>query len=195
MKRLRPLLLLLFAFGGPAVAHDADVIYVDALWQGPQVTLVVTLTAQTLGRLAPVDDDGDGLLSQSDLDARAAAIGAGVWDQAPVFAEGVPCARDASTARVRDGFVQLEGRFSCGPGEVRQDFRVLQVLPANYRVTAGRFGASRGGPTVQLPSTGLLLRAAAGRSESGAPAASPGWLWLVFLLAPLLLVLVERRSK
>jgi len=45
--------------------------------------------------------------------------------------------RERVSATLREGFVQLEGHFRCQAGELRQDFRLLRVLPANYRVVLG----------------------------------------------------------
>jgi hypothetical protein len=122
-----------------AAAHDADVIYVSARsGDRPGIVVeVVTLTGAALGQLAPIDADGDGLVSQADLSARAAAIDTGVWDDMPLTAGGVPCFREATAAALREGYVELSARFACGEGELRQDFRVLRVLPANFRVVLG----------------------------------------------------------
>lgn len=124
---------------GPAAAHDADVIYVLATpGEAPDVLVeTVTLTSATLGLLAPVDADGDGVLSQGDLDAKAKALSAGVWDDMPLAAAGQRCERLETRAVLRQGFVELTGRFRCGEGELRQDFRLLRVLPPNYRVVLG----------------------------------------------------------
>lgn len=132
--------LLLFALlivARPARAHDADVIYARLEDAPGGFIQIVTLTNATLSQLAPVDGDGDGLLTQGDLDARSPAIVAGVWNDAPLSAGGVPCARSDETARLEDGYVTLMARFRCGEGELRQDFKVLRVLPTNYRVVLG----------------------------------------------------------
>jgi hypothetical protein len=122
-----------------ARAHDADVIYVLAQSTGEagEVMEVMTLTGAALGQLAPVDADGDGVLSAADLTARSAAIEAGVWDEAPLVAGGRPCAREATGAKLKEGYVELTARFRCGEGELRQDFKILRVLPANFRVVLG----------------------------------------------------------
>lgn len=123
-----------------AQAHDADVIYVSARAEaapGAALVELVTLTGAALGQLAPVDADADGLLSQADLDARAGAIAAGVWDDMPLTAGGVGCPREAATATLREGYVELTATFRCGPGELSQDFRILRILPANFRVVLG----------------------------------------------------------
>jgi hypothetical protein len=124
--------------GLPASAHDADVVYAR-LEPGPNGALleIVTLTNATLALLAPVDADGDGVLTQGDLDARAESVRAGVWNDLPLAAGGVPCARDGEAATLEDGFVTLTARFACGAGDLRQDFRILRILPANYRVVLG----------------------------------------------------------
>src|SRR5688572_25086218 len=110
----RWLVLIALLWGGAASAHDADVVYVQL--SGPdhaQLHELVTLTAGTLSLLAPVDADGDGALSQADLDARADAIKAGVWDQMPLQAD-LPCSRSDERAQVREGYVELSARFACG---------------------------------------------------------------------------------
>ncbi len=124
---------------GRALAHDADVIFVtlDAA-DGGRLVERVTLTAGTLGQLAPVDANADQVLDQADLDGSAAALLAGVWDDMPLAtAAGARCRRSAERATLREGYVELEALFDCGPGELRQDFRLLRVLPANYRVALG----------------------------------------------------------
>lgn len=137
MRRLVPFVLALSA--AASFAHDADVIYVSAR-SGDRPGIVVeavTLTGAALGQLAPIDADGDGMVSQADLTARAAAISAGVWDEMPISAGGVPCSREAAAATLQEGYVELSARFSCGEGELRQDFKILRVLPANFRVVLG----------------------------------------------------------
>lgn len=122
-----------------ARAHDADVIYV-VVKHGAQPDLLVetvTLTGATLALLAPLDADGDQLLSQGDLDARGKALRAGFWDEAPLTAAGKPCALLETRAWLREGFVELQAELRCGEGELRQDFKILRVLPTNYRVVLG----------------------------------------------------------
>ncbi|GMU61415.1 MAG: hypothetical protein AMXMBFR34_31780 [Myxococcaceae bacterium] len=136
-RRVAILLVVVLPLAG--FAHDADVVYVAAQSTPEPGTLVevITLTGAALGALAPVDADGDGLLSQADLDARAAAISAGVWDDMPLGAGGQPCARERTKATLKEGYVELVGHFRCGEGELRQDFKILRVLPANFRVVLG----------------------------------------------------------
>lgn len=117
-----------------AQAHDADVIYVQTETHHGQVTEVVTLTTATLAQLAPVDADANGELTQTELDARADSIHAGVWAQMPLTAGGQRCASENERAQLRSGFVELTATLRCAPGELRQDFRFLAVLPTNYRV-------------------------------------------------------------
>lgn len=136
MRWLLPVVLL---SGLAARAHDADVIYV-LVKQGPLPDLLVesvTLTGATLAFLAPLDADGDGLLSQGDLDAKGKALRAGFWDEAPLTAAGQSCALLETKAWLREGFVELEAALRCGEGALRQDFKILRVLPANYRVVLG----------------------------------------------------------
>lgn len=138
-----------------ARAHDADVIYVLVQHGSQPGVLVetVTLTFATLGYLAPLDADGDSVLSQGDLDAKTKALRAGFWDDVPLAAQGRPCELFEPRALLREGFVELQGQFRCGEGELRQDFRILRVLPANYRVVLGSQldGEGEG----RAPSTGL----------------------------------------
>lgn len=140
-----------------ARAHDADVIYVLVELRDGALTESVTLTGSSLGLLAPVDADGDGALSQGDLDARAAALRAGVWEDMPLTAGGVRCALGATQARLREGFVELFAVFDCGAGALSQDFRFLRVLPANYRVVLGsQLDGERGGAGVAQGSFSTL---------------------------------------
>ena len=138
-RGLERLALALVLLAAPAWAHDSDVIYVMLSQQptGGALDEVVTLTAGTLSQLAPIDADNDGALSQGDLDARGAAIAAGVWDQMPLEATA-PCTRSADQAVLRDGYVELGAHFACPPGPLSQDFKILRVLTSNYRVVLGR---------------------------------------------------------
>ncbi|MFY0575838.1 HupE/UreJ family protein [Cystobacter fuscus] len=132
--------LVLCLLAGGAGAHDADILYAQ-LWRpearGAEVRERITLTADTLARLLPADADGDGVLSQADLDARERALAVGFWDALPLSAGGQPCARTAQSARVRESYVELGATFSCAPGELRQRFTLLAVLPPGYRVVLG----------------------------------------------------------
>jgi hypothetical protein len=166
-----------------AWAHDADVIYVrltDAA--AGELDENVTLTAGTLSQLAPIDADGDGALSQSDLDARTDALRAGVWDQMPLEAQ-TPCARRAEKAVLRDGFVELAARFSCGPGALNQEFRILRGLTSNYRVVLGRQLEGDSGRTfAQGNVQRLLIRP---RAADAVPASgfAQGLLWIAHSFA------------
>lgn len=143
LERRAALALVLLA--GAAWAHDADVIYVQLTeLSGGGLEEAVTLTAGTLSQLAPIDADGDGALSQADLDARADAIAAGVWDQMPLEAT-TPCVRSSPRAILREGYVELFARFTCPAGPLSQDFRILRVLTTNYRVVLGRQADGEGG--------------------------------------------------
>lgn len=137
---MRSLIFLVLLCALPARAHDADVIYV-LLRHGAQPDLLletVTLTGASLALMAPLDADGDQLLTQGDLDAKAKALKAGFWDDVPLTAGGQPCPLVDAKAFLREGFVELEGAFRCAvEGELRQDFKILRVLPTNYRVVLG----------------------------------------------------------
>jgi hypothetical protein len=114
------------------------------LWRsetgGPEVRERLTLTADTLALLIPAADaDGDGALTQGDLDARAPALAVGIWDAIALSAGGQPCARTETRARVRESFVELGATFQCAPGELRQRFSLLSVLPSNYKVVLGSY--------------------------------------------------------
>ncbi len=191
------------ALAGLAWAHDADVIYVllTEPAPGPEARMeeVVTLTAGTLSQLAPVDADGDGALSQADLDARADAIVAGVWNQMPLEA-GVPCARGAERAILRDGYVELVAQYTCPPGPLSQEFRILNVLTSNYRVVLGRQlegerdrDFAQGNKQRLLisphPPRGLEPPAATFGGGAASVVASPGvtllWLWALLMAGSL----------
>lgn len=137
---MRWVLFVAISLASVARAHDADVIYALVEQHGEAPNLLVetlTMTASSLGLLAPLDVDGDGALSQSELDARAGALRVGVWDDMPLSAAGTRCTFLEGKARVREGFVELAARFDCPRGDLRQEFRVLRVLPPNYRVVLG----------------------------------------------------------
>jgi hypothetical protein len=161
----RVALLLLLLGAGSAGAHDADILYAQ-LWRpaagGPEVRERITLTPETLGRLIPADADGDGVLSQADLEAREAALALGIWDAVPLSAGGQPCTRTHASARLRETYVELGATFSCPPGELRQRFTLLSLLPSGYRVVLGsvvegeqgqRF-ADASSPTLVVPEPG-----------------------------------------
>ncbi|MET0406505.1 MAG: HupE/UreJ family protein [Cystobacter sp.] len=132
--------LVLCLLADVARAHDADILYAQ-LWRpdagGAEVRERITLTAESLSRLLPADADEDGALTQADLDARARALEVGIWDAVPLSAGGTPCTRTAQRARVREGYVELGATFACAPGELRQRFTLLSVLPPGYKVVLG----------------------------------------------------------
>ncbi|NVJ28803.1 HupE/UreJ family protein, partial [Myxococcus sp. AM011] len=136
----RGLLAGLWLLSSAASAHDADILYTQVRRAGPaeaEVRQVVTLTASTLGLLVPADADGDGTVSQADLDARRPALEVGVWDAMPLTAGGQPCTRTSHTALLRQTFVELSATFTCPKGALQQRYTVLSVLPAGYRVILG----------------------------------------------------------
>lgn len=137
MRRLRLLLLATLSVTPAAFAHDADVLYARLETTPTGLTEIITLTNATLLQLAPVDADGDSLLTQNDLDSRADAIVAGVWNDLPLTAGGVPCTRANERALLEDGFISLSADWVCGEGDLRQDFKILRILPTNYRVVLG----------------------------------------------------------
>lgn len=180
----------LAAIAPAARAHDADVIYVQPREAGKTVTIAATMTAQTLALLAPIDADGDGLLTQADADQSAAAIRLGFWEQAPLTGNGARCALGAARTLVRPTDVLLEADFECLAGELIQDFRLLSVLPKNYSVALGAGAASKLA-SAHYPKTTITYRS---QLQSAAPTALvPVWLWGVFLLGPCALMLFERR--
>ena len=99
----------MLVLAGSAGAHDADLLYAQ-LWrpeaQGAEVSERITLTVDSLSRLIAADADGDGRLSQADLDAREAALAVGVWDALPLDAGGQPCVRTTTSARLRESYVE-----------------------------------------------------------------------------------------
>jgi hypothetical protein len=120
---------------GAAHAHSADVVYVQLSGAADGgFDELVTMTAATLGTLAPVDTDGNRELSSAELAAGAKAIDLGVWEAIPLASNGVRCARSEPRAYLREGYVELDARFGCAPGELSQTFEILNVLPPNYRV-------------------------------------------------------------
>jgi hypothetical protein len=174
-----PLALLLMA--GSAGAHDADILFAQ-LWRpdagGPEVRERITLTAETLALLIPADADGDGILTQADLDARAPALAVGIWDAIPLSAGGQPCARTASTAQVRETYVELSATFSCPPGELRQRFALLSVLPANYKVVLGSFVQGEQGQRFADASQPTLVVSEPGQEGRENPSGLLEWIGL-----------------
>ncbi len=169
-RRVAPLVWLgLLAL--PARAHDADILYAQ-LWRpeagGAEVRERITLTADTLALLLPADADGDGVLTQADLDARAPALALGFWDAVPLSAGDTPCARGETSARVRETYVALEARFTCPPGVLRQRFSLLALLPPSYKVVLGSLAEGERGQRfadAAQPTVVMEERAASGLLE------------------------------
>ncbi|WNG37457.1 HupE/UreJ family protein [Archangium violaceum] len=178
-QRLACLALLLLV--GSAGAHDADILYAQ-LWRPdagkPEVRERITLTADTLALLIPADADGDGTLTQADLDARAQALAVGIWDAIPLSARGQPCARTGTTARVREAFVELGATFSCAPGELRQRFTLLSLLPPNYKVVLGSYVQGEQGQRFADATQPTLVVSEPGQPERQAVSGLLAWIGL-----------------
>lgn len=178
-RRLACLALLLLV--GSAGAHDADIIYAQ-LWRPevgmPEVRERLTLTAETLALLIPADADGDGALTQADLDARTQALAVGIWDAIPLSAQGRPCTRTGTTARVREAFVELGATFTCAPGELRQRFSLLSLLPPNYRVVLGSYVQGEQGQRFADATQPTLVVSEPGQPERQAVSGLLEWIGL-----------------
>jgi hypothetical protein len=172
---------------GAASAHDADILYTQvrrAAADAPEVRQVLTLTAGTLGLLLPADADGDGTVSQADLDARRTALEVGIWDALPLTAGGQPCTRASHSALVRQTYVELTATFTCPPGPLQQTYTVLSVLPAGYRVILGSVldGESPGALFADATQPSVAIPGPAGVGGEGASSPSVsgfgGWVSL-----------------
>ncbi|HEY8206160.1 MAG TPA: HupE/UreJ family protein [Myxococcaceae bacterium] len=163
-----------------ALAHAADLIAVSVSEARPAVEERVTVAGGTLSLLVPVDADGDGLLSPEELAARAAALEVGVWDSMPLSAGERPCRRTATAAELRDGLVELRASFTCPDGELRQRFRLLEVLPPNYRVVVSRPGVAAPERFAQGTQETVVIPepAAAEAPEGGEISGLLGWIGL-----------------
>ncbi|QSQ26876.1 HupE/UreJ family protein [Pyxidicoccus parkwayensis] len=220
MTRASPRVVLaaVLLAAGAASAHDADILYsqvrrtapnaggeprasTGAGPEGSEVRQVLTLTAGTLGLLLPADADGDGTVSQADLDARRAALEVGVWDALPLTAGGRPCTRTSHAALLRQTYVELSATFTCPPGPLRQTYTVLSVLPAGYRVilgssldgeVTGSIFADAAQPSVDIPEAsaggegGATVSGFAGWVLEGIRHIFTGYDHLAFLVAVLL---------
>lgn len=133
--------LILMCVSANAAAHDADIIYAQvARAEGSRVVHeILTMTPVTLVLLAPVDANRDGAVTDEELQLRSDGVAAGVWDSLPMTAGGALCTRTGNTADVKDTYVELRAIFDCGEGELAQTFRILSILPNNYRVVLGTF--------------------------------------------------------
>lgn len=201
MARLAvPLALLLGA--GAARAHDTDIIYTQ-VWRtrpdGPEVRVLLTLTAGALSLVLPVDADGDGTVSQADLDARRAALEVGFWDALPLTAGGAPCTRKEHAAReIATYYLELTATYQCPPGPLRQTYTVLSLLPPNYRVVLGSANGEGGQlfadaqqPSLEIPERGpatpsVISPGLVGWIQLGMKHIFEGFDHLAFLLALLL---------
>ena len=164
----RALPLLVTLLPAAAWAHDADLVAVQVR-RAPgsaRVEEQLRVTAETLGLLAPVDADGDGLLSKADLQSRAEAVRAGAWGAMPLSSGGQPCPLEESSARLGEAVVELRATFRCGaPGELVQDFRLLSLLPPGYRVVVD---ADLEGQPLQRVAQGTDQRVVLGPRPGGA---------------------------
>lgn len=133
--------LTLLLVSSSASAHDADIIYaqVQRAPGSTEVSELVTMTAATLTLLAPVDRDRDGIVTDDELSSGADAIRAGIWNELPLEAGGKRCAQKTAVSRFRETYVELVATFDCAEGELVQTFRVLSILPRNYKVVLGTF--------------------------------------------------------
>ncbi|MBI3183843.1 MAG: HupE/UreJ family protein [Myxococcales bacterium] len=163
-------------FASAAAAHDADIIYAQLgrAEGAEEVAEVCTLTAATLQSLAPVDADRDGEISEAELEAGREAIEAGVWEWMPLTAAESPCHRTGSEALLRETYVELRARYHCGPGELKQTFRVLSVLPAAYRVVLGSVVEGERGQLFAQGHQQTLIIPAKGRARR----VSGLWSWI-----------------
>lgn len=158
-----------------AFGHDADIIYaqVQRTAGSAEVVEILTLTPSTLLLLAPVDENRDGAISEAELSARKDAIAAGVWESLPMSAGGVRCPRTEEQARIKETYLELRARFRCAEGELIQQFRVLSVLPRNYKVVLGTFVDGEAGQRFAQGHEQTLLL-----DEPGARGLSGLWSWV-----------------
>jgi hypothetical protein len=178
--RLSLCLALVLAAGG-AHAHDADILYAQVQRSqpgSPEVRALVTMTASTLRLLLPADADGDGAVSQADLDARRSALEVGLWDGLPLTAGGAACTRQTHAARVRDTYIELTATFTCPPGPLRQTYTVLSVLPPNYRVVLGTYAGEGGQLFADALHPGLEIPERSPSSPSRFAPGLGGWIQL-----------------
>jgi hypothetical protein len=133
LRRAFSLLLLVPAL---ALAHPADVLQLRVGRGAAEGELVerLTLSVETALLLAPLDEDGDGRLTPRELEAGAAALRAGVWDELPAGGPLGPCRRLSERARLGAGGLELEADLACPTGELWQEFKVLRVLPPSYHL-------------------------------------------------------------
>jgi hypothetical protein len=126
--------LALLLVARASAAHNSDVVAVELVERENTLTETIMVSPETLMRLAPVDSDGDGLLTQGELDERGASISQGLWRDVPMRAQEALCEVHPLTQVIDGETVVLQASFSCPAGALTQDFKVLRILPANYRV-------------------------------------------------------------
>lgn len=167
--------LALLLTSAAAFAHDADIIYaqVQRTAGSAEVVEILTMTPGTLLLLAPVDENRDGAISGAELRARTDAIAAGVWESLPMSAGGIGCSRIAEQARIKETYLELRARFRCSEGELVQHFRVLSVLPRNYKVVLGTFVDGEAGQRFAQGNEQMLVL-----DEPGARGLGGLWSWV-----------------
>ncbi len=179
MRRAAATLWALLCLASPALAHDADLIFVRfGLEADGGVHQVATLTGATLALLAPVDLDGDGVLSEDELPRVREAVEAGFWESVPLSRGDQRCALVQTEVLLQEGFVELRAQHRCpGQGPLRQQFRILSVLPDGYRVI---LGAQAQGEVGQRFAEGRqqTLYLELPPEENQGPSSLAGWLWL-----------------
>ena len=177
-----------------AWSHAAVIIARNGLPVPEGLREGVTLTEGSLLKLAPIDQNGDGQVGTEELEQGSAAINAGLWLQMPIRVGEKLCEIKQLKARVENGVVQLLGLARCeAVGAARQEFRVLSVLPANYRVdVTQQIGAELKTESAQ----GRLNTVLISRGSDSTAAAGHGTLWLplVLLVSWLLLQLLTAQS-
>lgn len=165
--RYLPIALFLLVLAPAANAHPPDLIAVRARAHGETVEQVIRLNAQTLLRLAPLGVDAHAV-EDGTLQSGLAVIEAGVWDDMPLHSGERRCSRGPSSASVVDGLVELRASFNCAEGDLRQDFRLLAVLPEGHHVTLS-LESGKGAPLQRFAhrdTPSIVLTGAASSPES-----------------------------
>ncbi len=122
---------------GAASAHVLGVSRGDYILDGNHVRAEITLRADEAAQALPgLDADGDGRVSEAEIDRATAALKAGFLESLRVTADGAPCfaSLDAAELDPPEG-IRLRGTYACPrePLRLQLHFGFLDRMPSAHR--------------------------------------------------------------